>query len=374
MSQSLKTLRHFLLTLPWLLAAAAAGAAGQEPGDAHPLPADAELVAAGARIGSIDVEIGNVFDENDPREDRRIFHWVNRLHRLTRPAIVHDRLLFAVGDTYDPARVAESERPLARRPLFLRRRDPAHRLRPGAQRGGGRGAGARRVDLKGGLKVGRSGGENSYGVGLQDDNFLGTGKSLQVERRHDVDRDSNVFHYIDPAIRGSRWRLGVDAENNSDGDVYGFDLELPFYSLDSRRAFGLKYHRESAAVQLYQLGEVADRFLRDRDHAELYFGLSSAAAASGSGAGWAASPSRTALRRRFRAARARARRSPAPSGRCRGPRRLIYPFVGLSTAADRFAKTHDFDQIARTEDLSSASRPSFRSATPAKPGARTATP
>lgn len=334
-----------LLFVPLLLLAPVARAA-EEP--IAGLPPAERLVAGGARIGRIELEVGNIFDVDDPREDRRLFHWVNRLHRLTRPQIVLDRLLFKEGDRYDPSRLAESERLLRDASYFYeaeietRSYDPAtNEVVVGVK--------VRDVwSLKGGVKVGRSGGENSYGVGLEDDNFLGTGKSLKVDRRHNVDRDSNLFHFFDPAIGGSRWQLDLDFESNTDGNVYGADLELPFYAFDARRAFGFKVRRESAAVPLYQLGEIRDRFTRDRDHAEAYFGFSSGLGDGGRVWRWLGGV--TFEDAAFSPAEEEGE-VPGTTGPLPGPRRLVYPFVGFSTAADRFAKTRDFDQIARTEDL-----------------------
>ena len=43
------------------------------------LPTDAELEAAGAVIGKIDIDIRNIFDENDPRENRGLYRLADRL-------------------------------------------------------------------------------------------------------------------------------------------------------------------------------------------------------------------------------------------------------------------------------------------------------
>ena len=321
-------------------AAAIASASAAAGTDA--LPSAAELVAAGAKVGKIELEIGNIFDVDDPREDRRLFHWVNRLHRLTRPHILLDRLLFREGDAFDPARLDESERLLRDARYFF-----DVDIRPTAYDAAKNEVTVRvRVrdvwTLKGGVKIGRSGGENSFGFGVEDDNFLGSGKSVKLDRRQNVDRTSTLFHYLDPAIRGSRWQLLLDGERNSDGDVYGAKIELPFYALDARRAFGLQLRREESEVKLYERGEIVDRFRRDRNLAEIYYGFSSGLKGKRvwrwlGGISFVDDDFLTSVEGTL---------GPLP-----GSRYLIYPFVGFSTAADRFAETHDFDQIARTEDL-----------------------
>lgn len=336
--------RRLVLVATLLLTAAEPALAAS----ADPLPSAERLVAGGAKVGRIDLEVGNIFDLDDPREDRRLFHWVNRLHRLTRPQIVRDRLLFKEGDRYDPARLAESERLLRDAGYFYEVEIRPQDYDPATNEVA---VGVRVRDvwsLKGGLKLGRSGGENSFGFGLTDDNFLGTGKSLKIDWRRNVDRNSTIFHYDDPAIGGSRWQLQLDAENNSDGSAYGADLELPFYAFDARRAFGVQLRQETATVPLYQLGEIRDGFLRERARAELYFGLSAGLGARGRVWRWLGGVTfeDTAF-----APLAETGTEPGTTGPLPGARRLVYPFVGFSTAADRYAKTRDFDQIARTEDL-----------------------
>jgi len=306
------------------------------------LPTSEELVAAGARIGEVKIRIGNVFDTADPKDNKRIFHLINRLHILTRPHIVAEQLLFAQGGLYDPEHLAESERLLRKARFFY----DVH-ISPSAYDHE-----KNLVDilvdlrdvwtLKLGAKVGRSGGNTDYGFGLEDDNFLGTGKGIRLDRRKNVDRTSTVFHYVDPALAGSRWRLEAQAENNSDGNVYFGDLELPFFALDSRRAFGVQLGIEELEVPLYERSEIRDRFARRREHAQLYYGYSPGLRGKRvwrwlAGVGYeditfTALPEETV-------------------GALPAPRHLIYPFLGVSTVADRFAKTRDFDQIARTEDL-----------------------
>src|SRR5476649_924971 len=62
------------------------------------LPSDAALEAAGALIGSVDIDIRNIFDESDSRERNGLFRLANHLHIRTKHATIHAQLLFASGD------------------------------------------------------------------------------------------------------------------------------------------------------------------------------------------------------------------------------------------------------------------------------------
>src|SRR5271168_5568854 len=59
------------------------------------LPSDAELEAAGAVIGKIDIDIRNIFDQSDARESNSVYRLADRLHIRTKPATIRAQLLFA---------------------------------------------------------------------------------------------------------------------------------------------------------------------------------------------------------------------------------------------------------------------------------------
>jgi len=75
-------------------------------------PTDAELEAAGAVIGKVEIDIRNIFDENDPRENKGLFRLADRLHIRTKPAAIRAQLLFKSGDRYSAEKLAETERNL----------------------------------------------------------------------------------------------------------------------------------------------------------------------------------------------------------------------------------------------------------------------
>ena len=82
------------------------------------LPPDDALEDGGAVIGDVVVRVGDVFDAGDPREDRRLFRFANRLHRATRDEVIRNQLLFRPGDRYSHRLLEESER-LLRQDRYL---------------------------------------------------------------------------------------------------------------------------------------------------------------------------------------------------------------------------------------------------------------
>ena len=76
------------------------------------VPSDAELEAAGAVIGTVEIDTRNIFDESDPRENNGLFRLADRLHVRTKHATIQAQLLFASGDKYLARKLAETERAL----------------------------------------------------------------------------------------------------------------------------------------------------------------------------------------------------------------------------------------------------------------------
>src|SRR5208283_183673 len=83
----------------------------EEPRPAD-VPSDAVLEASGAVIGTIDIDIHNIFDKDDPRENSGLYRLANRFHRRTRPGAIRAQLLFKSGDRYSAQKLAETERNL----------------------------------------------------------------------------------------------------------------------------------------------------------------------------------------------------------------------------------------------------------------------
>ena len=149
------------------------------------MPTDAELEAAGAVIGKVEIDIRNIFDENDPRENSGLYKLADRLHVRTKPATIRAQLLFKSGDRYSARNLAETERNLRTLVFIYDARVVPVRFVDG------------KVDVRvitrdvwtfdPNVSFGRTGGSNSTSASLQEENFLGWGKQLEVGRTSNVD-------------------------------------------------------------------------------------------------------------------------------------------------------------------------------------------
>jgi hypothetical protein len=306
------------------------------------VPSDAALEAAGAVIGKVEIATRNIFDETDPREANALFRLADHLHIRTKHATIQAQLLFASGDKYLARKLAETERALRLLPyVYDARIVPVH-FADG------------KVDvrvitndvwtLSPGISFARSGGTNDTKFNLQDTNFLGWGKTLQVSRGSTVDRTSNTVAWTDPNVLGSRWTSAATYADSSDGSQRSLVVAHPFYSLDAPWSTKVVASSFDRTISRYNLGDIVDQF-NDRETAyELSGGVS-----SGLIDGWT-------KRWTFGMRYDRNLFLPAPittvPARILPPdRTLAYPFTGFDILQDAYKRIGDENQIGRTEDL-----------------------
>lgn len=309
--------------------------------EAGSVPDEATLEANGAVIGEILIRAKDIFDTEIPEEDRAAFRFANRIHRKTREGVIRKQLLFESGDLYSRRVLEESERLLRGSPYLYEAS-----IRPVRYQ-------QNQVDvevvtrdvwtLTFALGFSRSGGVNSTRFGLEDGNFLGLGKEVTVRRTSNVDRTSLLYRYRDPNLLGTRGKIALAYQDQSDGSSRSIALERPFFSLDARWALGLGAASEDRVDSLYSRGEITDRFRHRRSYLD------------GSGGLCRGLVGKRALRftmgftferDRFEAAAGFPPPSLVPPGRT-----LVYPWVGLDRVEDAFIEARDLDRIQRTEDL-----------------------
>jgi outer membrane protein assembly factor BamA len=315
------------------------------------VPSDTELEAAGARIGDVLIDPMNIFDTSRPEEDTALFRLANHLHIRTRKDTVREQLLFHGGELYQGRLLGESER-ILRGTRYLQ--DAS--IRPVAYHDG-------LVDievvtndvwtLNPGVSFGRKGGKNTSGFKLEDLNLLGLGSQVSLGRSSGVDRTSTTLRYVDQQFLGSWWTIAGEYSDNSDGRTEEFQLEKPFYALDTQHAYGLHVKRDERVDSLYDLGEIVDQFATQERSATVYKGWS-----RGLHDGWV---------RRFSAGFTYDESTFTPVVGESGPttllpadRKLSYPWMSYEWIQDDFEKTRNRDQIEKTEDVHLGMRASVR--------------
>jgi len=313
----------------------------EEPRPAD-LPSDSELEAAGAIIGKVDIDIRNIFDPTDPRETNGLFLLANRLHLRTKHSSIQAQLLFASGDKYRARKLAETERALRLLTYVYDARVVPVRYADG------------KVDvrvitkdvwtLSPGISFGRAGGTNSTNFNLQDTNFLGWGKTLQVSRGSTVDRTSDTVAWTDPNVFGSRWTSALTYSDSSDGSQRSLQVTHPFYSLDAPWSTKITVLNFNRTISRYNLGDIVDQFNDKQSSYELSGGVS-----NGLIDGWT---KRLTFGMRYdRNLFLPAPGTSVPAQQLPPDRTLSYPFVGFDILQDKYKKIGDENQIGRAEDL-----------------------
>jgi hypothetical protein len=306
------------------------------------LPSDAELEAAHAHIGKIEVDTVQIFDLTDPADDNWLFRTADHLHKRTRTSVILAQLLFRPGDPYSRRILDETARNIRLNASFLR--EP--QIRPVRYHDG-------LVDIEvithdvwtfePGVNFSRSGGSNSTGADIADANFLGYGKYVEVGHGENVDRTSNFLRWQDPNVWGSHWTDAAVYSNNSDGTVWALGGGLPFYSLEARNAAGVDFGDNHSIVTRYRLGRTYDGY-DTNDHAgDLFIGRAMVITDQWTermligwrvdNANFSAPPGQTPL-------------APIPQNRD-----LSYPFVRMQWVQNQYDTTRNLDLIARTEDV-----------------------
>jgi hypothetical protein len=303
------------------------------------LPSDSRLEASGAVIRSVLIAPQPIFDESRPGERTYLFRLANRLHIDTAPSVIRAQLLFKEGDRYSARVLRETERNL-RKLRFLR--EPAVRVVR---------VDGNQVDLEvvttdvwtlsPTLEFGRSGGSNKSSVGLQDFNFLGYGKSIELSHKSDRDRTSNVVAYNDPNLLGSRWRLDFELSDLSDGHDFAAKVERPFFALDTHSSYSLSVGDADLVQRRYALGEEVDSYRRQSTQLDGFVGFS-----GGLVDGWS---TRHSVGLRVDDARF-SPHEPAPGVAPPADRDLRYPYYRFEAIEDDFATIINRDTIGRTED------------------------
>ena len=304
------------------------------------LPSDAELERSHAVIGRIIIDNQNIFDLSDPKEQNWIFRLANRLHARTRPQTVLQQLLFHPGDRYSRRLLDESARILRANIYFY---DAS--VRPVAYADG-------KVDvlvstkdvwtLNPGLNFGRSGGTNTTGGQLEEENFLGTGTDLLYEHSVNVDRTVNLFQVSNSNIAGSWIGAGLSYSDNSDGRTGEVSVSRPFYSFETRNAWGTDLQTGTRNDFTYDLGNIVNEYREQYHLVRAWAGFS-----PGLENGWV-------QRWSFGATLDMHQFSPEPSGGTvllPEDRKLIYPYVQLDLLEDKYITLIDHNQIKRTEDF-----------------------
>jgi outer membrane protein assembly factor BamA len=307
----------------------------------NPIPSFKELETAGAVIGEIRINSQNIFDLDNPKENNLFYRLGNAIHVPTRVAVLRSVLLFKSGEPVSARVIEETERLLrAQRYLY----DVS--IRPVAYRDGVVDIEVATRDswsLDPAIKLTRQGGANSGGIGLKEQNLLGTGVFVGFARESEVDRSGNEFSIGQDNLFGSRTAIEYRNASFSDGERDAFRLERPFYALDTRWAAGVTGVRQSRVDSIYSGGVITSQYRRQADAGQVYGGFS-----PGLVNGFA---SRYSAGVEYRNDAYRTDPTLLAPSELPQDQKLVAPFVRYELVEDDFRKTRNLERVERTEYL-----------------------
>lgn len=207
--------------------------------------------AIGMRIEQIKIVIRDVFEE-----ERDIYPtFLNYLHWNTRPYVIENELLIHEGEIFDPWYLEESLKNLRELGLFS--------------------------DIRAFIVIGNSGGIIIYfvekelwsiGVGLSpvgggglaniefwvnESNFLGFGKFIQVGSAFTNANTVTSIYYIDQQLFGSQWEFSqvykafVNYDSTYEGHHILTELTYPLYSRDIPIGFHIYFEMQDYLYRIY---------------------------------------------------------------------------------------------------------------------------
>ncbi len=221
-------------------------------------------------ISSIELQVNNIFDLADPKQSKKFHQFANAWHITTKERIIERELLFALGDELDLRLLAETERLLRKKPYIK-----AATIIPKKVCGNQVTVLVKTRDnwtLTPGISYGRTSGVNNYAFELQEKNLFGLGKSLEFKYKKGLDRTQKSIKYNDDNLFGSRNRLDIIYEDNSDGKLKFLNYYRPFFSLDSPNSWQLRYYDNQRITPLYDFGEVTNEIGQNRFSYTLDYG------------------------------------------------------------------------------------------------------
>jgi hypothetical protein len=305
------------------------------------IPDVKQLEADGAIIGEVILDKRNIFDLSDPKENRWLYRWANRLHIVTRDSVIHNQLLFRPGDTFSPRLLEESERILrGNRFIIDASIEPVH------YEDGIVNINVITQDvwsLTPDLSFTRSGGQNRTSIGIEETNLLGRGQLLRLKWIDGVDRTSTRLDFEDRNL-GSSWVSAfLRIADNSDGKTNFLSIIRPFHALDARWTAGGSVSTDDRRTSLYRLGDETAEYRHERDYHAAFGGWS-----GGLKNGWVRRWSAGIVYDDNRFSEAENPGLPAVIPQ---DRKLVYPFLSLEILEDDFDTSSNINQIGRTEDF-----------------------
>ena len=206
-------------------------------------------------IDTIIVITENVFG-SDETGGNLLFRIANAVRFTTHASVVRRELLFRVGEQYDSAKVAESERNLRALGIFryvvIDSSSTEGPLTVVVRTADGW---STQLNLNGRF----TGGTFTWAAGLAEQNFLGSATLVDMSYRNDVDRTAIRVGTHFRRVFGSRIAANGFYETLSDGQRGGWAVGSPFRSFSDRRSLQLIGERADQRVLQFVTRSVSNQ-------------------------------------------------------------------------------------------------------------------
>lgn len=224
----------------------------------------------GKTIRSIAFKSIDVFDEENPDENNRVYLFLNKLHANTRSGVIESQLLFKAGDSLNAKKIQESERILRTRGYLSN----AYVL-PVSVCGD-------QVDLlvatqdswalEPQVSFSKKSESSQSGFGISDGNILGTGNSLTITYSENEQRNGVSYDFRNPHFLNKQVDVRVYYEDTNDGLNSIVDISRPFYSLATPLATGIRLETLSLVEVIRARGEIVNEFRHKTVLNEVFIG------------------------------------------------------------------------------------------------------
>jgi outer membrane protein assembly factor BamA len=235
-------------------------------------PRAAIRLPAGLIISSIKIETHDVFETDSPPENKLLYRAANGIHIQTRDTVIERELLFAVGDRYNAALVAETERNLRLLP-FIRHAEAEAKV----NKNGGVDVIMRTYDswtLEVIANFKRAGGVASGKAGFADHNLLGWGKTVSAVYSRDGGSASKSAAWKDPQFLGRKHlEYSMRAESSPGSASYSLALNRPFYASIAHAAFGCTANYAENTASTYSGETSVGTVRKDAGEAGISYGI-----------------------------------------------------------------------------------------------------
>lgn len=225
----------------------------------------------GKRIRKISFNTLDVFDEENPEENNRLYRFLNTLHINTKPHVIKSQLLFKEGDIADRKVIQETARILRTRNYLT----TAFILLDAVC--------GDEIDLlvvtkdswslEPQISFSKQADDNKSGFALSDDNILGTGNSIVIGYEKTADRNSVRYSVANPYFLNKPLAVKLSFAETSDGDNSSLYVARPFYSLTTPWGAGIKLEDVSLVNIIRAGGKEINEYRHQHIEQEVFVGL-----------------------------------------------------------------------------------------------------